>query len=756
MQSLNRPALGVLLVVLVLWSLAGAFVWLHARMPSDGVRVPPGSPSAWKPDGVAVVPLAGMAGALNAGDVVTAIDGVPLEDYARRVGDLSAPRPRWQVGQTVEYAIVRDGRALRVPVTLAPYPLAAVLANDWGTVLFALISQLVALYVFLRRPNDDAARVLFLWAAGILSATTWSVGLDIGDLVGGIGFWLFKATTFGAYLLFWIAGLHFALVFPRRLLAAQQRWLIPALYIVPYVAYAIYLSAVYPGSQSTLDWIGRWIPGESALSVSYLLLMIITVVFGYRGSSGAAREKIRWVVFAALVSGGGGLLLWNVPGLVLGHSLITANALGLLVLPFPIALAIAILRHRLFDIDVIINRTLVYGTLTLSTMLLYVLVVGYVGGLLPAGDRSMVAFLTTGLVAVLFEPLRARLQRAVNRLMYGERDDPYAVLARLGERLHATIASDAVLPTIVETIAQKLKLPYAGIRLKDGDDFRTAAAYGLPIGQPLVLPLAYQSEIIGQLMVSPRRRDEGFSPADLRLLDTIAHEAGVAAHAVRLTADLQRSRERLVSAREEERRRIRRDLHDGLGPALASLTLKAEAARNLLSSNPAAVDALLSDLKTQTQTAIADIRRLVYELRPPALDELGLVGAIRTQAEQYDAGQDGLTVAVQVTPADIPPLPAAVEVAAYRIVSEALTNAARHAHARHCEIRIVCDGALNLEISDDGTGMPPAPHAGVGVASMRERAAELGGTCMIGPAADHTGTRVLARLPLPATSGGPD
>jgi signal transduction histidine kinase len=251
------------------------------------------------------------------------------------------------------------------------------------------------------------------------------------------------------------------------------------------------------------------------------------------------------------------------------------------------------------------------------------------------------------------------------------------------------------------------------------------------------------------LVLSPRARGEDFSPADRRLLDHIAREAGVAAHAVRLTADLQHSRERLVTAREEERRRIRRDLHDGLGPALASLTLKADAARNLLSNDPAAAGALLSDLKTQTQFAIADIRRLVYELRPPALDELGLVAAIHAQAAQYDGHGDGLAISVVTTPPDLPPLPAAVEVAAYRIVSESLTNVVRHAHARHCQVRITCDGGLRLEIADDGVGLGATSHSGVGLQSMRERAAELGGVCLVEPAADHGGTRVLARLPLP-------
>ncbi len=748
MKSINRPAVLVLLVALLLWSLAGAFLGLHLVTPSDGTRLPPGNQSAWKPDGVLIIPLTDKPDGLREGDVVTAIDGQPLESYARMLFDLSAPRPQWHFGQTIEYSILRNGRAMDLPVRLSAFPLAAVVLHDWGTILFALVSQLVTLFVFLNRPNDSAARILFLWAAGILSATTWSLGLQVSDLVGGIGFWLFKATTFGAYILFWIAGLHLALVFPTPLLSPKRRWVIPTIYIAPYLFYSLYLAAVFPGSASTLDWIGRWIPGESALSVVYLALAVIALTLNYRASTGTARQKMRWVAFAALLSGWSGLLLWNLPSAILGYSLITPNTLGLLILPFPLAIAIAILRHRLFDIDVIINRTLVYGALTFSTLALYAFVVGYVGNLVQASDRSIIAFLTTGLVAVLFQPLRERLQRGVNRLMYGERDDPYAVLSRLGQRLQATIASEAVLPTIVETVAQTLKLPYAGIELKQGDEFQTVATYGLATGEPLILPLSYQSEMIGQLVLSRRARGEEFSLADRRLLDQIARETGVAAHAVRVTADLQRSRERLVTAREEERRRIRRDLHDGLGPALASLTLKADAARNLLSTDPGAADALLAELKTQTQFAIADIRRLVYELRPPALDELGLVSAIREQAAQYNA-INGLHVSVIAPENQWPLLPAAVEVAAYRIVMEALTNVARHAHASNCQVRIVYDGALTLEIVDDGIGVSSTPHAGVGLQSMRERAAELGGACIVESMAGNGGTRVFARLPLP-------
>jgi signal transduction histidine kinase len=262
--------------------------------------------------------------------------------------------------------------------------------------------------------------------------------------------------------------------------------------------------------------------------------------------------------------------------------------------------------------------------------------------------------------------------------------------------------------------------------------------------------LIYQRETVGELILGPRGRGEEFSPADRRLLNDIARQVEVAVHAAQVTTALQRSRERLVTAREEERRRLRRDLHDGLGPTLASLLLQAETAHDLIRTDPGESEALLAGLIDQLAAATSDIRRLVYNLRPPALDDLGLLGAIRAQARQY--GYASLQLHLQL-PDALPPLPAAVEVGAYRIVQEALTNVVRHANARCCTVRLAVGAALEVDITDDGDGLPGAVQAGVGLASLRERAAELGGSCDVepGPAG---GVRVRARLPLGLIDSG--
>lgn len=469
-----------------------------------------------------------------------------------------------------------------------------------------------------------------------------------------------------------------------------------------------------------------------------------------------------------------GPALFTVPALI---EVLGLAAVSIVLLLFPLSLAIAILRYRLWDIDLVINRTLVYGALTGLILLLYALAVGVFGALLRSQDSLVVAILATGLVAVLFQPLHRRLQRNVNRLMYGDRDDPATVLSRLGQRLEGTIATDAVLPVIVQTVAQALRLPYTAILLSEPDGLRVQAEYrehqGFEPGTTELLPLSYQGELVGQLIVTPRSPGEAFSSADRRLLTDLARQAGQAVYGVRLTADLQRSRQRLVATREEERRRLRRDLHDGLGPQLASISLKVDAARNLVTRDPEQASQLLDEFKDQARAAIADIRRLVYDLRPPALDQLGLVGALRAQAASAsgETGRENRALTVEVVAPDdgwpefaASTLPAAVEVAAYRIATEALTNVVKHARARHCTISLSLDGALHVVIEDDGIGIPESsgptlwaassatPWSGVGLSTMRERAEELGGSLRVA-ARPGGGTVVSAVLPLSLVSG---
>lgn len=335
--------------------------------------------------------------------------------------------------------------------------------------------------------------------------------------------------------------------------------------------------------------------------------------------------------------------------------------------------------------------------------------------------------------------------RLVDRLAYGDRAAPYAALAALIRQMSVALAPDAVLPTLVRTVAEALRLPYVAISLEHQGQQLALAAVGAAQGDQLELPLVHRGEPIGRLILGPRQTALQATAAERRLLDDLTSQVGVAAHGVLLQAELQQARERLVRAREEERRRLRRDLHDGLGPTVAGLTLTAEAALDELERDPQAAAGLIRELKGDLQTMVTDIRHLVHALRPPALDDLGLAGALRLQVGRV---APGLEVAF-THPEVVPPLPAAVEAAAYHIVGEALTNVVRHAGAARVWVRLaIATGRLEVEVSDNGRGLDAGRAAGVGLRAMRERAAELGGELRVEPR-DGGGTQVRAVLPLP-------
>lgn len=622
-----------------------------------------------------------------------------------------------------------------------------------------------AWYVFLQAINTIASLV-----SGILSLSL-SVILFRSKFenpaVAAVSFYLLiysvvMAGPLEALGMYWFGNVNFVITIQTLLMAtptlallvlfpngefipAWGRWVLIA--SVPWSLIAI-IYPIFPYQENNL--IGLLV--MALLWITLLGLGLYAQVYRYRRiSTSDERQQTKWVLFGFSIWIGY-ILISTFPYFYL-TSLPTGapqpwwsplSELGwwLSLNIVPVTLAIAITRSRLWNINVVINRTLVYGALTVATMALYVLVVGALGNLLQVGNSTFIAFLTTGFVAILFQPLRDRLQNWVNRLMYGERDDPVAVLNKLGTELERTGSPEDALASITKTVAMTLKLPYVAIEL--GENSEIAATYGIPKAEAVRFPMQYQTETSGYLVVAPRSPRESFSTAERQLLEHIAQQAGAAAHAAKLTADLRMSRQRLVTAREEERRRLRRDLHDGLGPTLASLTLKMDVVRNVLRSDPEQAEQLLAELKQQTQATIQDIRTLVYELRPPTLDELGLIGAI----QNFIDGQTAIRPKIILETSDqLPPLPAAFEVAVYRIALEGLTNILRHANANNATIKIVVQrDQLVVEILDDGVGLTSDFSPGVGLASMQERAEELGGAIEIVPR--KPGTRIRARLPL--------
>ncbi len=423
---------------------------------------------------------------------------------------------------------------------------------------------------------------------------------------------------------------------------------------------------------------------------------------------------------------------------------------GVVLLPLPVAIAVAILHHGLYDLRRAANRTLLWLTMSGTVIGIYAVVVVTAAALVPDHHTWWPSALAAALAALALIPLRESLQRGVNRVVYGRWHEPYEVLADLGERLEAAADVDRLMDAVVTELTTGLDLAGVTVRGLDGATVAGATAADTTEGTGTVIPLQAFAETVGYLAY--RAPDRQLSTAEQRLLRDLARQLGGALHARLLREDLQRARERLVLAREEERRRLRRDLHDGIGPALAGLTLKTETARALLPPGAERASRQLHDLGEEIRRTVVDVRRLVEGLRPPALDELGLAGACAQAVERLTAGA-GLTVGIRVRD-DLPALPAAVEVAAYRIVVEAVTNTVRHAQARHCEVSVDYTAAgLAVAVTDDGTGLRPPDHHGHGLAIMRERAEELGGTVTVTGTAP--GVTVEARLPAAPEPAAP-
>jgi signal transduction histidine kinase len=412
-------------------------------------------------------------------------------------------------------------------------------------------------------------------------------------------------------------------------------------------------------------------------------------------------------------------------------------------LPLPAAITYAMVRRRLWDVDVVVNRTLVYGALTLLTLAAYAGLLAALGGAAQrlTDDWDLLLFV---LAAMAVQPLRDRVQRAVNRLLYGSAEEPSAGVSRLAERLASATSPGAVLPTVVEVVARTLLVPYAELRVAP----EGAVTHGRldPGAETLTVPLVYSGRPVGELVVAVP--PGGLGERGHRLLEELARHTAVAAHATRLQTELHRSREHIVTSREEERRRLRHDLHDDLGPGLAATALQLDLAAELVPTDPARAALLLESAAGYLRDSVAGVRRIVDDLRPAALDDLGLVSAVGELAERLRSAGVEVTVTEE---APLRGLSAAAEVAAYRITAEALANVAKHSGARHVDVRLGQDGgSITVRVTDDGVGLPLRASAGVGITSMHQRATELGGTCTV--TGDSRGTTVVATLPadLPA------
>lgn len=739
-----RPAWWTITVAAGLVLASAVWVGIRSVAPTDGAPV---SIDYGFAQGLTVNPVPGDRSPLRAGDVVVAVQGIPLDEVLQGA---AVAHPRLRASTEWQYRVVRDGETMDLRVPLRRGGLVLDRLRDRGaTVATNLIILVLGAYTVFRRPDHQAARALLLFGAGITAYDIFGLLLGpVAEFVAARGLFVAGVAGTTAFLGLWAtAAAHLALSFPAPLAVLQRRRrLVPACYalvlLLTVPAHTLYLASG-GGTFQGLDRLYVWLGSPVLFALGGLILVGAgrTIVRAVRDRSARRQGVLAALGMATTI---GLNLLGN---LFLGPEWPAWYAVGAWI-PLPAALAAALVRGEFLDIRATINRALVFTSLTAFLLSLYAAVVAAVATLV--GRSGLVATLpATGVVAVAFSPARARLQAGVDRLLYGHRADPARLLGALGRRLETAVPPEQVLPTIAETVAEALRLPYVGIRT-GSDTGWLACERGEPPEQPERVPLVHQGRSVGELLVGPRTGERSISDVDRGLLGDIARQVAAAVSAAGLLTEIAASHDRLAVAREEERARLRHDLHDRLGSHLVGLSLQLDTLEGRSQAS-----GLVEEIRTahlETERALNEVRRIARGLRPAELEELGLLAAIRAAATRLTVVEDGnnrwrtsVEAAVQ-----LPPSNPTTEAAAYHIALEALTNAFRHSGGNQADVRIGVDtagGHLIVEVSDDGHGINGQGVEGVGLRSMRERAEQVGGHLDVS-AGPGGGTTVRGRLPL--------
>lgn len=650
--------------------------------------------------------------------------------------------------RSVRVALVLVPAALAV--ACAALPLALVTAgrgvfDDVAIVLVVATYAVVGVVVELARPGHGVGRVMlagsFSWGCGealiavALTSDPIGPGAALSGVVGTVGRGL------GWLLL--VVGLP--LLFPDGK---------PPRYAVRLAGAGILLfvvgSAIAPepleerlaGVDNPIGVSEAWRPVADLIAVGALAVAFVSLLIAIRGlvrrwRRGDLLERQQVLIFAVAFA----LPLLLLP--LIASPWVDPWMFALVTVPVPVAVAVALLQRRLYDVQLAVNRSLTYASLSLALASLYALVVGGVGAMVAGRGAVWLPWVAAGVVAVAFAPLRDSLQRGANRLIHGRWSTPAEVLAETGHRLADAADGPALLQALTDELVHGLGLGHAEITDRTG---RALARTGTRREAGCRLELTAYGSGVGALDWSgPNLRDD-----ERRLLEDVARQMGGVVHTAGLVEELRIAQEKLVGAREQERRRLRRDLHDGLGPALAGLGFQVDTITNLVRDGHP-VDDRLDRLQLGLRGTVGEVRRIVEGLRPPSLDDLGLFGAVAELGHELVGGA-GVQLSLDL-PTVRPVLPAAVEVVAYRVAQEALTNVVRHAGARTCRVSAtLSDTVLALDVSDDGharhewSGEPSSQ--GVGLRSMRERADEIGGRVDVRALAQ--GTVVALWLPLRA------
>jgi signal transduction histidine kinase len=611
-----------------------------------------------------------------------------------------------------------------------------------GAVYGAVTAAFGALLVHLRPRN--AIGWLLVLAGGLQGA---SAGLGA---YGGYGVdgaqpdWPLAAWAAQISAMLWLPSIVIpptllVAVYPSgRLAAAWWRW--PVRAVAGGLAALTLLGTL---SQSAYDDIasgdaplvlpeGWWTPVGIGVSVAALLLGAVAIWAGtilrLIRAGPPERQQLAWLVCVVVPLFVGGF--WaSTPALFL--------VLAFLV---PAAISVGVVRYRLLGI--VVSRALVYGALTATVVVGSIAVAALVGTVLDRTIGAVPGVVIAALLAVALSPARARLQAAADQFVYGERRDPVAAVTRLGDRV-AEADEAHLLEAVLGTVTAALRGPGALVTAPDGSILATVGE--LPSADAEEVPLRVAGREVGLLRVERRSPAEPYTAGDERLLTALAPQVAVVVRALELAGHLEQERNRVLAATHDERDRIRRDLHDGLGPSLAGVSLVVQVVQGLADDGAPVAPDLLVRLRHEVDAAVGEVRRIIDGLRPAALDEHGLVAAIRWHADTVSA-----SVPVRVESGDLPPLTPDVETAAFRIAQEALTNVARHSAAQAALIRLgVVGGRLELAVIDDGAGFSgngSDRSVGIGLASMRRRAEAAGGRLTVD--SGECGTKVVAELPV--------
>ena len=748
-SGLPRWAGAPLLVAVVIMASLGWVLFARGTSPADGTVTFPSAPY-WSERGVVVNDVPGLSG-LHVGDCVIAVDGRPLEDLVR-----NGPVRIYHVGDVVRYDVRRSDAPLdrdcsgssvgSVEVTLTPYRFGSVLWEHASVLLLACSMLALGAFLVAVRRRSGAPRALL--AAGCLylfGLTVWPFGIQVVDLASGPRLWPFFIGD-AANALFWGALLLMAASLPRQSLPPRR--LVIGCFVLPLVLYLpdILVALREP---SELGKLAGLITVSSGAAYAVPILMVLALIFGYRSvGQPDKRAAVRWVLIPFTLGTFAYFGLGQLPAAITGRPLIPWTWFrGLFILVLA-AMTVSVVRNHMFEVQIVIRR---WG-------LRFVAMLAAVGGVLALWRLLIMPrtqpsdWLTAATAGVLIAALCvtiAALNQILQRRLFGARADSNVMIAALSPRTTPVVTDESGLVAALDALMHALRLASVQLDLTMPGTSALSLSRGSSEQPDRVIPLYAGNVHVGRLSLAVRPGLEPFGRADERLLDALSHVLASSAYNLGLQQALRRALAQAVTAREEERRRIRREIHDGIGPLLAAALLRTETTMDLPPGGPSQAESL-QKLHHLQKTALTDVRSLVEGLRPPALDHGGLVSALQQHAELSTGMPTGgtPTVGFEVSD-DLAVLPAAVEVAAYRIGQEAISNATKHAGAERITVRMSrMDTGLTIEVDDDGIGVAAGTNpSGVGLVSMTERATELGGWCTT----EHSpagGTRVRAWLPI--------